>query len=95
MCCNHQNTLNMGDCNLGPTVNRYMNNFGQEQWREFKWILRYLRGSSDMTLCYKGTDVRLHGYIDSDFWGDADSQKSTTGYVFTLGSETVSQVSRL
>ena len=23
-----------------------------------------------MTLCYDGTDVRLHGYVDPDFTGD-------------------------
>ena len=45
-----------------------------------------------MTLCYDGTDVRLHGYVDSDFTGDVDSQKSTIGYVFTLGSGSVSFV---
>jgi len=26
-----------------------------------------------MTLCYDGTNVRLHGYVDSDFAGN-DSQ---------------------
>jgi len=48
-----------------------------------------------MPLCYDGTNVRLHGYVDYDFVGDVDSRKSTTGYVFTLGSKAVSWVSRL
>ena len=48
-----------------------------------------------MTLCYDGTDVRVHGYVDSDFAGDVDSQRSITSYVFTLGSGAVSWVSRL
>ena len=43
-----------------------------------------------MTFCYNGTDVRLHGYVDSNFAGDVDSQKSITDYVFTLGSEAAS-----
>ena len=38
-----------------------------------------------MILCYRGTDVRLHGYVDSDFASDIDRRKST-GYVFTLGN---------
>ena len=33
--------------------------------------------------------------MDSDLAGDIDSRKSTTGYVFTLGSAAVSWVSRL
>ena len=39
-----------------------------------------------MILCYDGTDVRMHRYVDSDFAGDVDSQKSTTDYVFNLWS---------
>jgi len=60
-----------------------------------KWILRYLKGSSDATLCYGGMDVQLLGYVDSNFAGDVDSQRSTTDYVFTLGSGAVSWVPRL
>ena len=48
-----------------------------------------------MALCYEGTDVQLLGYVDSDFVGDVDSRKSTTGYVFILGNRAVSWVSRL
>jgi len=39
--------------------------------------------------------VQLLEYADSDFAGNVDSQRSTTGYVFTLGNELVSWVSRL
>ena len=48
-----------------------------------------------MTLFYDGTDVQLLGYVDSEFASDIDSQRSTTGYVFTLESEIVSWVSQL
>jgi len=48
-----------------------------------------------MTLCYGGIDVQLLGYVDSDFASDVDSQRSTTGYVFTLGSGAMSWVSTL
>ena len=76
-------------------VSRYMSNPRKEHWRSVKWILRYLKRSSDMTLCFDGTNVQLLGYIDFDFAGDVDSWKSTTGYVFTLRSGAVSWVSRL
>ena len=66
------------------SYSRYMSNPEKEHWRVAKLISRYLKGSSDMTLCYDGTDVRLHEYIDSDFAGNVDSRKSTTGYVFML-----------
>ena len=48
-----------------------------------------------MSLCYDGMDVQLMGYVDSDFAGDVNSRRSTTDYVFTLGSGAVSWVSRL
>ena len=35
------------------------------------------------------------GYVDSDFARNVNSQKSTTGYVFTLGSGAISWVLRL
>ena len=31
-------------------------------------------------------DATLYGYSDSDWGGDQDERKSTTGYVFYLGS---------
>ena len=71
-------------------VSRYMSNPEKEHWRAIKWILRYLKGSSDMALFYDGTNIRLHGHVDSDFANDVDSRKSTTGYIFTLRSGTVS-----
>ena len=55
-------------------VSRYMSNPGKEHWRAVKQILRYLKGSSDMALCYDDTYIHLHGYIYSDFAGDVDSR---------------------
>jgi len=40
-------------------INRYMSSPGKEHCRAVKWILRYLKGSSDMTLCCAGTDIQL------------------------------------
>jgi len=37
----------------------------------------------------------VKGYVDSDFKGDHDKRKSTTGYVFTLAGGAVSWLSKL
>ncbi|XP_067949474.1 uncharacterized protein [Watersipora subatra] len=37
------------------------------------------------SLTFKPTDNQLIGYTDSDWAGDTEDRKSTTGYVFTLG----------
>ena len=40
-------------------------------------------------LVYSSGDLNLLGYTDSDFQGDKDSRKSTSGSVFTLGGGSV------
>ena len=34
--------------------------------------------------------VNLSGYVDSDFAGDLDKRRSTSGYVFTLAGGAIS-----
>ena len=76
-------------------VSRYMTNPGGEHWKTVKMILRYIRGTSDVALCYRGLKFTVRGYKDSDFAGDLNKSKSTTSYVFTLVGEAVSWVSKL
>jgi hypothetical protein len=76
-------------------VSRYMSNPGKQHWEAVKWILRYLRGTSDMSLCFIGADLKLQGYMDADLTGDVDSRKSTTGFVYTLRGTAVCWTSRL
>ena len=40
-------------------------------------------------LVYSSGTLEAIGYIDSDFKGDIDSRKSTSGYVFTLNGEAI------
>ncbi|KAL5573132.1 hypothetical protein UlMin_022729 [Ulmus minor] len=50
-------------------------------------ILRYVKSTIDYGLLYKkGEDCKLVGYCDADYAGDHDTRRSTTGYVFKLGS---------
>jgi len=76
-------------------VSRYMSKPGKEHWEGVKWILRYLKGTSGMSLCFRKSNIILQGYSDADLGGDLDSRKSTTGYVFTLGGTAISWMSRL
>ncbi|KAH9673800.1 hypothetical protein KPL70_018239 [Citrus sinensis] len=76
-------------------VSRYMGNPGGEHWIAVNRVLRYIRGTSDVALCYGGSEFTVRGYVDSDFARDLDKRKSTTGYVFTLTEAAVSWVSKL
>lgn len=76
-------------------VSRYLSNPGKDHWEAVKWILRYLRGSSRMCLCFEGPETILEGYADADMAGDLDGRKSTSGYVFTFAGGAVSWQSKL
>ena len=76
-------------------VSRYMSNPGKRHWDAVRGILRYLRGTSELSLCYGEQDMSVRGYVDSYYAGSVDSRKSTSGYVFTLAGGPVSWASRI
>ena len=55
-------------------VSRYASNPGKQHWEAVKWILRYLKGTTDLPLCFGKEDLVLRGYVDADFAGDHDSR---------------------
>jgi len=59
-------------------VSKYMNNLGKEHWMAVKWILRYLRGTTNQALCFGGSNISLQGYVHADMAGDRDNRRSTT-----------------
>ena len=80
------------------TVSRYMHNPGKEHWLAVKWILRYIQKTLDVGLIFEKDDMdgqHVVGYCDSDYAGDLDKRRSTTGYVFTLAKAPVSWKSTL
>jgi hypothetical protein len=60
-------------------------------------ILRYLKGTLDYGLFYKtqkSGKCELIGFSDSDYAGDAEDRKSTSGYVFLLSGAAISWSSK-
>ena len=52
-----------------------------------KRILRYLKGMVDYGLFYSSSkEFKLEGYCDSDWAGDTNDRKSTSGFVFFIGN---------
>jgi hypothetical protein len=68
----------------------YMKTPHESHWKATKRILRYVCGIVQFRIHYSswGTPL-LVGFINSDWVSDPDDQKSTTSYVFSLGSEPV------
>ena len=52
-----------------------------------KRILRYLKGTVNFGVSYKKGDrsMKVTGFSDSDFSGDINDRKSTSGQIFFLG----------
>ena len=66
-------------------VSRYMSKLGNLHWEAVKWLLRYIKGTQDLHLVFtKAEKLEIQGFCDSDFGGDLDMKRSTSGYVFTV-----------
>ncbi|KAE8687628.1 lachrymatory-factor synthase-like [Hibiscus syriacus] len=76
-------------------VSRYMVNPGKEHWNTVKRILRYIKGTSNVALCYGGSNLLINVYVDSNYASDLDKSKSITRYVFKIVGGAVSWVSKL
>ena len=75
-------------------VSRYASNPTDTHHSAVKRIFRYLRATVQWHLTYKGPLEDLVGYTDSDWAGDHGTRKSTSGYVYNLGSGAISWSSK-
>ena len=76
-------------------ISRYMENPTTTHFKAAKRILRYLKGTINFGLFYSTTnDYKLVGYSDSDWAGDVDDRKSTTGFVFFMGDTAFTWMSK-
>jgi hypothetical protein len=68
-------------------VARYMQTPHESHWKASKRILRYVRGTVQFGIHYNSGGTPLFvGFTNLDWADDPDDQKSTSGYVFSLGS---------
>ncbi|XP_013632421.1 PREDICTED: uncharacterized mitochondrial protein AtMg00810-like [Brassica oleracea var. oleracea] len=76
-------------------VSRYMENPREEHMMAVKHIMRYVKGTAGFGIQYLcGGEEKLVGYVDSDYAGDEDDRKSTSGFTFMFGGGAVSWSSK-
>ncbi|KAG6520983.1 hypothetical protein ZIOFF_018048 [Zingiber officinale] len=76
-------------------VSRYMEDPTTTHLKIAKRILRYIKGTIDFGLFYSTSNhFKLEGYSDSDWGGDIDDRKSTTGFVFFMGDTAFTWMSK-
>lgn len=77
------------------SVSRYMENPKQVHINAIKRLLRYLKGTLDYGIVFDYNErLILAAYSDADYAGDVVTRRSTSGFVFMLGSGAVSWCSQ-
>eukprot|EP00268_Persea_americana_P056077 TRINITY_DN6570_c0_g1_i4.p1 TRINITY_DN6570_c0_g1~~TRINITY_DN6570_c0_g1_i4.p1 ORF type:complete len:520 (+),score=81.62 TRINITY_DN6570_c0_g1_i4:3057-4616(+) len=75
-------------------ISRFMETPTELHQQAMKWIFRYLKGTTEMGILYKKGGECLVAYSDSDYAGDLEDRKRTSGYVFKIGSGDVAWSSK-
>lgn len=76
-------------------ISRFMERPKEAHWQASKRILRYVKGTKSFCILYNVSEHSdLVGYTDSDWDGSVDDRKSTSGYVFHMGSGAISWASK-
>jgi hypothetical protein len=77
-------------------LSQFSSNYGITHWSALKRVMRYLAGTRDLCISYRGASAstsvvtNLIGYCDADWGSDIDHRRSITGYVFTLAHGAIS-----
>ncbi|XP_062028617.1 secreted RxLR effector protein 161-like [Rosa rugosa] len=76
-------------------ISRFMERPTELHHQAVKRVMRYLKGTMELGILYKkGGSKSLLAFSDSDYAGDIEDRKSTSGYVFLLSSGAVAWSSK-
>jgi histone deacetylase 1/2 len=76
-------------------LSRYRVSPTTSHWNGAIRVLKYLGSTKDLGVVYGShSEEELVGYVDSDFAGDLDTRKSTTGYLFLYHGAVISWCSK-
>lgn len=75
-------------------VCQFMQSPTEQHFLAVKLILRYLKGTLDHGLTFRPATLELKAFTDSDWAGDPNDLRSTTGFVIFLGNCPISWSSR-
>uniref|UniRef100_A0A2N9IVS8 Uncharacterized protein n=1 Tax=Fagus sylvatica TaxID=28930 RepID=A0A2N9IVS8_FAGSY len=75
-------------------LSRYTSNSSAEHWKAIARVLGYLKKTKDLGLYYSGYPAVLEGYSDANWVTSVGDNKSTSGWIFTLGGGAISWASK-
>jgi hypothetical protein len=76
------------------SVCQFMQSPTEQHFLAVKRILRYVKGTLDYGITFKSAPLELRAYTDSDWAGDPNDRRSTTGMIIFLGNSPISWSSR-
>ena len=72
-------------------LTRYTSSPTKRHWNGVKQVLRYLRGTIDMSLFYSNkSHFDIVDYVDAGYLYDPHKARSQTNYLFTCGGTVIS-----
>ena len=80
--------------NATRELSMYMDKPGEAQWRGLHRLVGYI-GSSESCLRLRAPrDLKIFGFVDSNYATNKDNRKSVTGYVLTVGGSLIAWMSK-
>ncbi|KAF0729318.1 hypothetical protein Ae201684P_010440 [Aphanomyces euteiches] len=76
------------------SLSRHLNRPGKKHFGEIKRIMRYVAGTMNYGLLYRGSELDLCGYTDSDYAANPNNRRSVSGYCTFVGKCLVSWASQ-
>ncbi|KAL5752411.1 hypothetical protein ACOSP7_022597 [Xanthoceras sorbifolium] len=85
-CLMYLTTTRPGILNAVSILSRFMHCASEWHLKPAKRVLRYVKGTCDFDIKFtRSKELKLVGFLDSDWGGSIDDMKNTSGYCFTLG----------
>ncbi|XP_074277189.1 secreted RxLR effector protein 161-like [Silene latifolia] len=75
-------------------LSRYTCRPGKEHWKAITRVLGYLKSTMNYGLVYSKHPSTLEGYCDASWITSMNDNKSTTGWIFSLGGGAISWASK-
>jgi hypothetical protein len=75
-------------------LSRYTSNPSAAHWKAIARVLGYLKKTKDVGLYYSGYPAKLEGYSNANEVTSVGDNKSTSGWIFTLGGGAISWASK-
>src|SRR5258705_12957987 len=74
---------------------RYMAKPSLDHLKLLQGVWKYISWTKDLGLLHQSDPLALRGYCDSDWGGDIEHRRSTTGYIFLFRGAPISWNSKL